>query len=64
MGTYAAPTEDTETYSWESQADAAALENALLASQDPTKAFAYANGVLSYELTAMGVTMTVEMERQ
>ena len=64
VGTYAAPTEDTETYSWESQADAAALENALLASQDPTKSFAYANGVLSYELTAMGVTMTVEMERQ
>lgn len=64
VGTYAAPTEDTETYSWESQADAAALENALLASQDPTKTFAYANGVLSYELTAMGVTMTVEMQRQ
>lgn len=63
-GTYVPPAEDTESYSWESQADAAALENALLASQDSTKAFTYENGVLSYELTAMGVTMTVQMERQ
>ena len=64
VGTYAAPSEDTDTYSWESQADTAALENALLGSQDPTKTFSYSNDVLSYELTAMGVTMTVEMQRQ
>lgn len=64
VGTFAPPTEAADSYSWESQADAAALENAILASQDPTKTFTYENGVLSYELTAMGVTMTVEMERQ
>ncbi|MEV5071932.1 hypothetical protein MRBLMI12_003582 [Microbacterium sp. LMI12-1-1.1] len=64
VGTYTAPTEDTDTYSWESQADAAALGNALLASQDPTKTVSYSNGMLSYELTAMGVTVTVEMQRQ
>ena len=64
VGTYSAPSEDTGTYSWESQADTAALENALLGSQDPTKTFTYSNDVLSYELTAMGVTMTVEMQRQ
>jgi hypothetical protein len=32
VGTYSAPSEDTETYLWESQADAAALQRALLAS--------------------------------
>jgi hypothetical protein len=64
VGTYLAPTDETDTYSWESQADTAALENALLGSQDPTKTFTYSAGVLSYELTAMGVTMTVEMQRQ
>jgi len=63
-GTYVPPTEDIESYSWDSQADTAALENALLASQDATKAFTYQNGVLSYELTAMGVSMTVEMKRE
>ena len=63
-GTYTPPTDDADSYSWESQADIVALKNALLGSQDPTKTFSYQGGVLSYELSAMGVTMTVEMQRQ
>jgi hypothetical protein len=64
IGSYVAPTEDTESYSWESQGDVAQMETAILASGDSAKTFTYEGGVLTYELTAMGVTMTVEMNRQ
>jgi len=40
------------------------METALLASGDDSKDFTYEDGKLTYELTAMGVTMTVEMEKQ
>ncbi|WP_105036872.1 hypothetical protein [Cryobacterium aureum] len=63
IGSYAAPTEDTESYSWDSQGDVAQMETALLASGDTAKSFTYKDGVLSYELTAMGVTVNVEMTR-
>lgn len=63
-GTYVAPTEDVTTFTWDSVNDTTQTENALLASSDPTKTFTYDDGVLKYELTAMGVTMTVEMARQ
>lgn len=63
IGSYVAPTEDTESYSWDSQGDVAQMETALLASGDSAKTFGYQDGVLTYELTAMGVTMTVEMSR-
>jgi hypothetical protein len=63
-GTYEAPTEATDTYTWDSANDTTQTENALLASSDPTKTFTYEGGKLKYELTAMGVTMTVEMEQQ
>ncbi|MDY0910900.1 hypothetical protein [Microbacterium sp. CFBP9034] len=63
-GTYVAPTEDVDTYTWNSANDTARTESAILASSDPTKTFTYEGGVLKYELTAMGVTMTVEMAQQ
>ncbi|QTX05809.1 hypothetical protein [Agromyces archimandritae] len=62
-GSYAAPGEAADTYSWTSEGDTEQMSSALLASGDDTKEFAYADGVLSYELTAMGVTMTVEMSQ-
>ena len=40
------------------------MENAIMASGDSTKIFTFKDGLLTYELTAMGVTMTVEMSRQ
>lgn len=64
VGTYVAPTEDVTEYTWESANDTSKTENALLASSDQTKTFTFKDGVLSYELTAMGVTMTVEMSKQ
>ena len=63
IGSYVAPTEAAESYSWYSQGDVAQMESALLASGDAAKTFTYQDGVLTYELTAMGVTMTVEMSR-
>ena len=64
IGSYVTPTEDTESHSWDSQGDVAQMETALMASGDTAKAFNFKGDVLSYELTAMGVTMTVEMSRQ
>ncbi len=64
VGTYEAPTDAVETFTWISAGDVAQMETGLLASGDDSKEFAYEDGKLKYELTAMGVTMTVEMERQ
>ena len=63
-GTYVAPTEDVDVYTWESANDTTQTDSAMLASSDPTKTFTYEDGALEYELTAMGVTMTVEMSKQ
>lgn len=64
VGTYEAPTEATDTFTWTSAGDVAQMETALLASGDDSKEFTYEDGKLTYELTAMDVTMTVEMEKQ
>jgi hypothetical protein len=64
IGSYVAPAEDTESYSWDSQGDVAQMESAILASGDSVKTITFDDDLLSYELTAMGVTMTVEMARE
>lgn len=63
-GSYVAPTENTSKYSWESKNDTTKTDSALLASTSETKKFTYKNGVLSFEASAMGETMTVEMEKK
>lgn len=63
-GTYVAPTEATDSYTWDSANDTSKTKNALMASKAETRTFTYANGVLSYELTALGTTTTVKMSRQ
>ena len=62
-GTFAAPT-TPEPYSWESQNDTSKTDSAMLASGDPTKTFTYEQDVISYDVTALGTTVTVELERQ
>lgn len=62
-GTYVAPTEATDSYTWESQNDTEQTASAMMASGDETKTFSYEDGQLSYELTALGTTMTVKMDR-
>ncbi|MFB8387481.1 hypothetical protein ACFC3F_10135 [Microbacterium sp. NPDC055910] len=63
-GTYNAPMEATDMYTWDSVNDTSQTDTAILASGDSTKTFTYEGGKLKYELAAMGVTMTVEMEQQ
>lgn len=63
-GTYTAPTEAGDSYSWTSQSDTSKTEYALLASTDKTKTFNYENGVLSYEVSALGTTTIVKLERK
>ena len=64
VGTYVAPTEATDSFTWDSENDKSITDTAIMASGDDTKTFTYKDGVLSYELTALGTTMTVEMEQQ
>ncbi|PRI11894.1 hypothetical protein [Leucobacter massiliensis] len=64
VGTYTAPTEAGDTWTWTSTRDAAATDTAMMASTDDTKDFTYTDGVISYEVTAMGTTVTVELEKQ
>lgn len=63
-GSFAAPVDTVEPYTWESKNDKSQTETALLASGDDTKAFTYQNGKISYEVSAMGITKTVELEKQ
>lgn len=63
-GTYTAPEDAAETYSWDSANDHEQTDTALLASGDDTKTFTYENGQLSWEVSALGTTTTARAERQ
>lgn len=62
-GTYAAPEDAKEPYSWVSDNDREKTDGALMASGDDTKTFTYEKGQLSYEVSALGVTQTVRLEK-
>lgn len=64
VGSYEAPDTTDDAYDFTSTRDAAATDNALLASTDDTKDFSYSNGVLSYKVTMMGTSTTVKLERE
>ena len=62
-GTYEPPKDDAKTYEWTSKANREALDSSLLASRDSEKKFAYDGKYLTYEVTAMGVTKKVRLEK-
>ncbi|WP_235825307.1 hypothetical protein [Agromyces badenianii] len=62
-GTYEAPTAPG-AFEWDSQNDTEKTSAAMLASADPTKTFSFDGETLRYEVSALGVTKTVELERQ
>lgn len=62
-GTYIEPASETNEYSWDSVNDKSRTDTALLASGDDTKTFTHKDGIISYSVSAMGVTTTVELER-
>ena len=64
IGTYTAPTEYVEEYTWVSDRDKEQTDTALLASTDDTKEFTYSNETISYEASAMGTTTTVKLEKE
>ena len=63
IGTYEAPTEAADEYSWTSERNKEETDTALLASTDDTKEFTYKDGVISYEASALGTTTTVELSK-
>ena len=63
-GTYVAPTTIDEPYSWDSENDTEKTSTALLASGDNIKTFTYEDGQISYEISALGTTTTVKLEKQ
>lgn len=62
IGTFEAPTDAVQPYTWSSKRDAAKTDSALLASTDDTKEFTYEDGVISYKVSALGTTTTVKLE--
>jgi len=62
-GSYVAPTEPGDTYSWESENDTSKTDMALLASTSKTKEFTYENDELVYEASAMGSDMTIRLKK-
>lgn len=63
IGTFQAPTDGSEQYTWSSQRDAAATDSALMASTDDTKDFTYEGDTISYKVSALGTTTTVELKK-
>ena len=63
VGTFEPPTDASESHIWTSQRDAAATDSALLASTDDTKEFTYEGDTISYKVSALGTTTTVDLNR-
>ena len=62
-GSFSAPTTAEEPYTWTSQNDTSKTAMALLASTSETKDFTYEDGKISYEVSALGTTTTVSLEK-
>lgn len=62
-GTVEVPAEG-ESFTFDSANDTSKTDSSLMASGDATKTFTYENDELSYEVTAMGTTMTVRLSRE
>lgn len=63
-GTFETPEAGTAAYEWTSINDTEQTSTALLASDAESKVFSYDGSQISYELTAMGTTMTVKLEKE
>lgn len=63
-GSYEAPTEAVDTYSWSSVNDHSKTDTSILASSDDTKTITYSNGQISYEVSALGTTNVIKLEKQ
>ena len=64
IGTYPQPNTTDDSYSFTSTKDQEKTASAFLSSSDDTKDFTYSKGVLSYKVSMMGTTTTVELARE
>lgn len=62
-GSFDPPTTAEEPYVWESKNNHALTDPALLASEDESKIFTYEDGYISYEVSALGITSTLKIEK-
>lgn len=62
-GSYVAPTNGAEPYTWDSENDKEKTGLALLASGDETKTFTYENGEITYSASALGTTKKMHFVR-
>jgi uncharacterized lipoprotein NlpE involved in copper resistance len=62
-GSYTAPTNNDEPYTWTSTADKTKTSKSMFASQDDTKDFSYEAGIISFKASMLGVTTTVELKK-
>ncbi|GEL94498.1 DUF5067 domain-containing protein [Cellulomonas composti] len=62
-GTVDVPQDAGDSFTWDSVNDKSKTDSALLASGDDTKTFAYEDGIISYETSALGQTWTVELKQ-
>ena len=64
IGTYPRPNTTEDSYNFTSTRDQEKTASALLASSDDTKDFSYSNGKISYKVSALGTTTTVELTKE
>lgn len=62
-GSFIAPTTEDEPYTWTSANDTSKTSGALMASGDETKDFTYEDGKISYSVSMMGITNTMQLEK-
>lgn len=62
-GSFTAPTTADEPYTWTSTNDTSKTSGALMASGDETKDFTYDDDKISYSVSMMGVTTTMQLEK-
>lgn len=64
VGTYIAPTENVDDYTWTSERNKEQTDNALMASTDDTKDFSYSSDKLSFSVSLMGTTTQMELSKE
>lgn len=62
-GTYSKPDNYSNDFSWDSLNNTEKTKGALMASNDTSKTFTYKDGIISYDVTAMGITQTVKLQK-
>ncbi len=63
-GTIEVPADGSISFVWDSVNDKTKTDTAMMASGDDTKVFTFENGELSYDVTALGTTMTVRLAQE